>query len=85
MHRGGKKSKERLTVLVCCNADGSRKLQLLVVGKLKNPPVYQRHETLAVLVHSQLKCMDDNQVVSRVAAPISTENGMPKLKCASAN
>lgn len=35
--RGGKKCKERLTVLLCCNADGSEKLKPLVVGKFEKP------------------------------------------------
>ncbi|GBN15367.1 Tigger transposable element-derived protein 6 [Araneus ventricosus] len=30
---GGKKSKVRLTVLLCANADGSEKLPLLIIGK----------------------------------------------------
>ena len=35
--RGGKNSKERLTVLLCCNADGSEKLTPIVIGKSKKP------------------------------------------------
>ncbi|UYV61872.1 hypothetical protein LAZ67_1006907 [Cordylochernes scorpioides] len=34
---GGKKSKERITVLVCCNMDGSEKLPLLYIGKYRRP------------------------------------------------
>ncbi|KAL8600197.1 hypothetical protein ACOMHN_062487 [Nucella lapillus] len=34
----GEKSKERLTLMVCCNMDGSEKMPLCVVGKYKNPP-----------------------------------------------
>ncbi|KAK9722522.1 Tc5 transposase DNA-binding domain [Popillia japonica] len=34
---GGTKSKERLTAVLCCNADGSEKLKLWIVGKSKNP------------------------------------------------
>jgi hypothetical protein len=32
-----KSSKERVTVLVCCNASGTHKLQLVCVGKSKKP------------------------------------------------
>lgn len=38
---GRKISKERVTFLVCCNADGSQKLKLLVVGKVKNPRAFK--------------------------------------------
>lgn len=34
---GGKCSKERLTVLLCCNMDGSDKLKPWVIGKFQNP------------------------------------------------
>ena len=34
---GGKNSKERLTVLLCYNADGSEKLTSIVIGKFKKP------------------------------------------------
>ncbi|UYV65953.1 hypothetical protein LAZ67_3005994 [Cordylochernes scorpioides] len=34
---GGKKSKERITVLVCCNMNGSEKLPLLYIGKYRRP------------------------------------------------
>ncbi|UYV68981.1 DDX55 [Cordylochernes scorpioides] len=34
---GGKKSKARITVLVCCNMDGSEKLPLLYIGKYRRP------------------------------------------------
>lgn len=39
---GGKLSKERLTVLVGSNADGSEKLDLLVIGKSKTPHCLRR-------------------------------------------
>jgi hypothetical protein len=34
---GGKAYKDRVTVLLCCNADGSEKLRPLVVGKFEKP------------------------------------------------
>ncbi|UYV75787.1 TIGD4 [Cordylochernes scorpioides] len=34
---GSKKSKEIITVLVCCNMDGSEKLPLLYIGKYRRP------------------------------------------------
>lgn len=38
---GGKMSKLRLTVLLCCNSDGSEKLTPLVVGKSRNPRCFK--------------------------------------------
>lgn len=34
---GGKCSKDRLTVLLCCNTDGSDKLKSWVIGKYRSP------------------------------------------------
>ena len=38
---GGKKSKERVTVLVCANMSGSEKLSLLTIGKFKKPRCFR--------------------------------------------
>jgi hypothetical protein len=38
---GRKQNKERLTLAVCCNADGSDKLPLLVIGKYENPRCFK--------------------------------------------
>lgn len=38
---GRKINKERVTFLACCNADGSQKLKLLVIGKAKNPRAFK--------------------------------------------
>ena len=43
---GGKKSKERLTVLLASNMDGSEKLRPLVVGKSKNPRCFKNVKSL---------------------------------------
>lgn len=43
---GGKKSKERLTALLCCNADGSDKLNPLIIGKSKNPRCFKNVKKL---------------------------------------
>ena len=37
---GGSKSTERLTVVLCCNADGSEKLKPWVIGKSRNPKCF---------------------------------------------
>ncbi len=38
---GRKQYKERLTLAVCCNVDGSDKLPLLVIGKYENPRCFK--------------------------------------------
>lgn len=38
---GGKKSKERVTILVAANMDGSEKLPLLIIGKSANPRCFK--------------------------------------------
>ncbi|GBO12743.1 Tigger transposable element-derived protein 6 [Araneus ventricosus] len=43
---GGKKSKVRLTVLLCANADGSEKLPPLIIGKSKKPRCFKNVKTL---------------------------------------
>ncbi|KAK8774506.1 hypothetical protein V5799_010962 [Amblyomma americanum] len=45
---GGKLSKERLTVMVCANMDGSHKPELFVVGKSKRPRCFKGVRTLPV-------------------------------------
>ena len=37
VERGQKQNKERITVMVCCNATGTDKIRLLIINKFKNP------------------------------------------------
>jgi hypothetical protein len=43
---GGTKSKQRVTVLLACNADGTDKLPPMVIGKYKNPRCFKNVRTL---------------------------------------
>ena len=43
---GGKLSKERITVLVAANADGTEKLPQLVIGKSKQPRCFKNVRSL---------------------------------------
>lgn len=45
---GGKLSKERLSVLVCANADGSEKRRLLIIGKATKPRCFKNIKKLPV-------------------------------------
>jgi len=39
--KGKKKKKDRITVALCCNADGSEKIKPFVIGKLLNPRCFK--------------------------------------------
>ncbi|XP_060867267.1 tigger transposable element-derived protein 6-like [Metopolophium dirhodum] len=45
---GGAKSKERLTVVLCCNSTGSEKLKLWVIGKYQNPRCFKNVNKLSL-------------------------------------
>lgn len=46
--KGGKKSKERLTIMPCCNWDGSDKMKLVVIGKYANPRCFMKTQPKSV-------------------------------------
>ena len=48
--RGTKKSKNRLTIALCANSDGSHKCKPLVIGKSKKPRCFARHFDPSVYV-----------------------------------
>ena len=52
---GGKHSKDRVTVLVGANADGSEKLPLLVIGKSKKPRCFKNVNSLPVVYDASKK------------------------------
>ena len=52
---GGKKSKERITVLVCANMTGTEKLPLLVIRKFAKPRCFKNVHTLAVQYEANRK------------------------------
>ena len=45
---GGKKSEDRVTVLLCCNMDSSEKIRPLAIGKHGKPRCFQRVKKLPV-------------------------------------
>jgi len=55
--KGTKKNKERITVLLCCNATGSKKFKPLVIGKYQNPRCFKKinMQTLPVQYTSNSK------------------------------
>lgn len=66
---GGKLSKERVTVVVGCNASGTEKLPLLVIGKSKDPHV-PRGKKSSCLVRSQYEGVGHAEAVRRVCRKI---------------
>lgn len=52
---GGKRSKERLTILQCTNMTGTDKLPLLIIGKSKRPRCFKGVNTLPVDYDSNTK------------------------------
>lgn len=50
--KGGKLSKERITILVCANMSGREKRKLLVIGKTKNPRCFKNVKSLPVDYHA---------------------------------
>lgn len=52
---GGKHSKDRVTVLVGANMDGSEKLKLLVIGKAKRPRAFKGVKGLPVFYEANTK------------------------------
>lgn len=45
---GGKSSKDRLTLMLCCNMSGTDKLKPLIIGKTKKPQVLKRVYNMTV-------------------------------------
>ena len=43
---GGKKSKERITAMLCCNATGTEKLPPLIIGKYGRPRCFKGVQSL---------------------------------------
>ena len=52
---GGKKSKERVTIMVCANMTGTEKLNLLVIGKSEKPRCFSNIKHLPVLYKANKK------------------------------
>ncbi|UYV66981.1 TIGD4 [Cordylochernes scorpioides] len=52
---GGKASKEPITILLCCNMDGSENMQPLVIGKAKQPRCFRGIKHLPVQYEANQK------------------------------
>jgi transposase-like protein/uncharacterized membrane protein len=61
---GGKKSKERITVVVCSNMDGSEKWPLFVIGKFKSPRCFKGLKKLCVNYRANSKAWMTSELFS---------------------
>ena len=61
---GGKKSKDRLTALVCANMSGNDKLPLLIIGKYARPRCFKNIKTLPTLYTSNKKAWMTSEIFS---------------------
>ena len=59
---GGKKSKERLTAMVCANMSGNDKLPLLIIGKSANPRCFKNKKTLPTTYTSNKKAWMTSEI-----------------------
>lgn len=64
---GCKQPKGRITLMACCNADGTHKLPLLLIGKSQRPPCFQHVQmrTLPVDYHAQKNAWMNSEIFSR--------------------
>ncbi|GFX24046.1 tigger transposable element-derived protein 4 [Trichonephila clavipes] len=59
----GKHSKERLTILLAVNMDGSEKITPLVIGKFENIEMYQGHKLVTYQIPLKQEGMDDHRTL----------------------
>ena len=59
---GGKRSKERITLLVAANMDGSEKLELLTIGKFENPRCFKGIKSLPVTYKANKRAWMTSQI-----------------------
>ncbi len=62
---GNKKSKERITVLFCCNSDGSDKLIPLIICKSKKPRIFNGVKQLPVQYNNSMNAWMTNVLFNK--------------------
>lgn len=77
---GGKRSKERLTVLLCANADGTEKLPPLVIGKFAKPRCFKNVKTLPTPYTSNKKAWVTTKVFGDWLRSIDAKMGAKHRK-----
>lgn len=77
---GGKHSRERITVLLCTNKDGSDKRIPLVIGKSAKPRCFTNVKKLPVVYHSNTKAWMKNDIFSKFLCDFDRSIGAQKRK-----
>jgi DDE superfamily endonuclease/Tc5 transposase DNA-binding domain len=69
--KGGKQSKLRYTVFVCCNMDGSDKVKLSVIGKSKKPRSFKRNVSLPVDYYNNNRSWMDTFIFNKIMSKMN--------------
>lgn len=77
---GGKNSKERLTILLCSNSDGSDKRVPFVIGKSAKPRCFKNVKTLPVTYRANSKAWMTNEFFSLFLRDFDDSIGKEKRK-----
>lgn len=72
---GRKKSHLHVTVLLCCNATGTKKIKPLIIGKYAKPPCMKKCHVGTVRLLCEQVCQDDQRIVFRVTHQTRRPNG----------
>lgn len=77
---GGKKSKDRFTVLLCANSDGSEKLEPLVIGRFKKPRCFKNIKKLPCLYRNSANSWMTVSIFQEWLRMIDSKMGMSNRK-----
>lgn len=78
--KGGKRSKERLTVLLCANMDGSDKLKPYVIGKSKNPRAFKGARAIPCFYEANKKAWMTSQLFKQWLHSFDARMGVKNRK-----
>jgi hypothetical protein len=80
---GSKKDKERLSVVVCCNADGTCKLPCWVLGKFAKPRCFKnidtKEESLGVVYKSNTRAWMTKEIFHQFCKWFDKKMSTPSL------
>lgn len=80
--KGGKKSKQRLTVLLCSNSTGTDKLKPLVIGKYAKPRCFKNVRSLPVHYKANTKAWMTGEIFNNWLLDVDKEMKKKKKKIA---
>ena len=80
--KGGKQPKERLSLLVAANMDGSQKLDLLLIGKFKKPRCFKNVQHLPVPCEANAKAWMTSTVFTQWVQKLDRKMHIEKRKIA---